>query len=185
MSEFTVNPTYPSNPVNHNAGFCRVDDWHHAANAVSLGDVTLGSQCSIWYGAVLRGDDAAIHVGERTNLQDLTMVHPDIGQPLHIGNEVTVGHRALLHCRQIGDACLIGMGSILMEDVEIGDESLVAAGCVVTPGTKVPARSLVMGVPGKVIGETTAEQRASFLKAAAKYVETAIKTFEVFGNPRG
>jgi len=153
-----------------------------AANAVLVGDVTLGSECSVWYGSVLRGDDAAIEVGARTNLQDVTVVHPDPEKPIRIGREVTVGHRALLHCVRIGDRSLIGMGAILMEDVEVGAGSLIAAGSVVPPGSIIPPHSLVRGVPARVVRETTAEEREEIVRAAAKYVENAREFIRRFGS---
>lgn len=165
----------------HNALFRRVDDWFHADNAVIVADVRIGAGSSIWYGSVLRGDDAPIRIEDRVNIQDLTMVHADPGKPLLIESNVTVGHRAILHCVHIGAGSLIGMGAILMEDVEIGDGSLVAAGSVVTPGTKVPENSLVRGIPAKVSRETTAEERRSILQSAAKYAENARLFYERYG----
>ncbi len=112
--------------------------------------MTLGPHASVWYGAVLRGDMAAIVVGEATNLQDGTIVHVDEGKPARIGARVGVGHRAILHACTVADDCLIGMGSILLNDVVIGAGSVVAAGAVVREGMVVPPGSLVMGVPARV-----------------------------------
>ena len=166
----------------HGARFIRKDGAYLAGNSVVVGEVRLGSDANIWYGTVLRGDDAPIEVGAGTNLQDLTMVHPDPDKPMHIGEEVTVGHRAILHCLRIGARSLIGMGSILMEDVVVGEESLVAAGSVVPPGTVIPPGSLVRGIPGRVVRETTAEERASFVRAARKYVENAVEFHRKYGS---
>ncbi len=121
-----------------------------APGAVVLGDVTLGARASVWYAAVLRGDTAPILVGEATNLQDGTIVHADAGKPAHIGARVGVGHRVILHGCTVEDECLIGMGSVLLNDVHIGTGSVVAAGAVVPEGTRVPPGSLVMGVPARV-----------------------------------
>ncbi len=165
----------------HGAAFIRRDGFYHAANAVLVGELEIHEDANIWYGTVLRGDDAPIEVGARVNLQDLTMVHADPGKPLTIGDDVTVGHRAILHCVEIGPRSLIGMGSILMEDVTIGEESLVAAGTVVPPGMVVPPRSLVRGVPGRIVRETTAEERAGMLSAAKKYVANAKIFAERYG----
>jgi carbonic anhydrase/acetyltransferase-like protein (isoleucine patch superfamily) len=121
-----------------------------APGAVVLGDVTLGARASVWYGAVLRADMAAIVVGEATNLQDGTIVHVDAGKPARIGARVGVGHRAILHACSVEDDCLIGMGSILLNDVLIGTGSVVAAGAVVPEGTRIPPGSLVLGVPARV-----------------------------------
>jgi carbonic anhydrase/acetyltransferase-like protein (isoleucine patch superfamily) len=121
-----------------------------APGAVVLGDVTLAARSSVWYGAVLRGDMAPISVGEATNLQDGTIVHVDEGKPARIGARVGVGHRAILHGCTVEDDCLIGMGSILLNDVHVGTGSVVAAGAVVPEGTRVPPGSLVVGVPARV-----------------------------------
>ncbi|OLB05188.1 MAG: gamma carbonic anhydrase family protein [Gemmatimonadetes bacterium 13_2_20CM_69_27] len=121
-----------------------------APGAVVLGDVTLAARASVWYGAVLRGDMAPIVVGEATNLQDGTIVHVDEGKPARIGARVGVGHRAILHGCTVEDDCLIGMGSILLNDVHVGTGSVVAAGAVVPEGTHVPPGSLIVGVPARV-----------------------------------
>jgi carbonic anhydrase/acetyltransferase-like protein (isoleucine patch superfamily) len=121
-----------------------------APGAVVLGDVTLGPHASVWYGAVLRGDTAPIVVGEATNLQDGTIVHVDAGKPARIGARVGVGHRAILHGCTVEDECLIGMGSVLLNDVHIGTGSVVAAGAVLPEGTRVPPGWLVVGVPARV-----------------------------------
>jgi carbonic anhydrase/acetyltransferase-like protein (isoleucine patch superfamily) len=121
-----------------------------APGAVVLGDVTLGPRSSVWYGAVLRGDVAGIVVGEATNLQDGAIVHVDVGHPARIGARVGVGHRAILHGCTVEDDCLIGMGSILLNEVHLGSGSVVAAGAVVPEGTRIPPGSLVLGVPARV-----------------------------------
>ncbi len=121
-----------------------------APGAVVVGEVSLGPRASVWYGAVLRGDMEPIVVGEATNLQDGTIVHVDAGKPAHIGARVGVGHGAILHGCTVEDDCLIGMGSILLNDVHIGTGSVVAAGAVVPEGTRVPPGSLVVGVPARV-----------------------------------
>lgn len=121
-----------------------------APSAVVLGDVTLGSRSSVWYQAVLRGDMAPIVIGEATNLQDATIVHVDEGKPALIGARVGVGHRVILHACVVEDDCLIGMGSILLNDVQVGTGSVIAAGAVVPEGMRVPPGSLVMGVPARV-----------------------------------
>ena len=115
-----------------------------------LGDVTLGPRSSVWYQAVLRGDMAAITIGEATNIQDGTIVHVDEGKPASIGARVGVGHRVILHGCTVEDECLIGMGSVLLNGVVIGTGSVVAAGAVLPEGMVVPPGSLVMGVPGRV-----------------------------------
>jgi carbonic anhydrase/acetyltransferase-like protein (isoleucine patch superfamily) len=118
---------------------------------VVLGDVTLGPRASVWFGAVLRGDMAPITVGEATNVQDGTIIHVDDDLPATIGARVGIGHRAVLHGCTVEDECLIGMGSILLNEVRVGTGSVVAAGAVVPEGMVVPAGSLVVGVPGRVV----------------------------------
>lgn len=153
--------------------FHKVDDWYHADSATIVGDVTFGARTNVWFGTVVRGDEAPITIGQRVNLQDLTLVHADPGEPQTIGDDVTVGHRAILHGGIIGDDCLIGMGAILLQRVVVGAGTLVGAGAVVAPGTVIPPNSLVRGVPGRVVRETTEEERASFRKSAEKYAVNA------------
>jgi carbonic anhydrase/acetyltransferase-like protein (isoleucine patch superfamily) len=122
-----------------------------ASTAAVMGDVTIGSESSVWYGAVLRGDMAAIVIGSQTNLQDGTVVHVDEGVPCHVGSRVGVGHRVILHGCSVEDDCLIGMGSVLLNRVHIGAGSVVAAGAVLPEGMQVPPRSLIMGVPARIV----------------------------------
>jgi carbonic anhydrase/acetyltransferase-like protein (isoleucine patch superfamily) len=122
-----------------------------APTAVVMGDVTIGEESSIWYTAVLRGDNAPIRIGSQTNLQDGTIVHVDDEVPCVVGNRVGVGHRVILHGCTVEDDCLIGMGSILMNGAVVGRGSLVAAGTLLTEGTRVPPGSLVLGSPGRVL----------------------------------
>jgi carbonic anhydrase/acetyltransferase-like protein (isoleucine patch superfamily) len=129
-----------------------------------MGDVTLGQEASVWYGAVLRGDMAPIVIGAQSNIQDGTVVHVDEGVPCHVGQRVGVGHRVILHGCTVEDDCLIAMGSVLLNGVVIGTGSVVAAGAVVPERMRVPPRSLVMGVPGRIVrsvDETLAERVAS------------------------
>ena len=142
-----------------------------ASNAIVTGDVTLGPDVGIWFGCVLRGDDAPLTIGRRTNIQDLTMIHADTGVPNVIGEECTIGHRVVLHGARVGDRCLIGMGAILLGHSVIGDESLIAAGAVVKEGFVVPPRSLVVGLPGKVIRTLTDADIAAFRASAQGYVD--------------
>jgi carbonic anhydrase/acetyltransferase-like protein (isoleucine patch superfamily) len=141
-----------------------------AFDAVLTGDVTLGEDVGIWFGCVVRGDDAPLSIGRRTNIQDLTMVHADTGVPNTIGEEVTVGHRCVLHGARVGDRCLVGMGAILLGGSVIGDESIIAAGAVVKEHFVVPPRSLVAGVPGKIVREVRAEEIEAIRRSAEGYV---------------
>ena len=144
-----------------------------AANAVITGDVTLEADVGVWFGCVLRGDDAPIRVGARTNVQDLSMIHADPGVPNTIGSEVTIGHRVVLHGASVGDRALIGMGAVVLSGSDIGPECVIAAGTVVTEGRKVPPRSVVMGVPGKVVREVSAEEVERTRRICAHYFELA------------
>ncbi len=141
-----------------------------AFNAVLTGEIELGAEASVWFGSVLRGDDAAIRIGARSNVQDLTMIHADPDVPNVIGEDVTIGHRCVLHGARVGDRCLIGMGAILLGGCTIGEESIIGAGAVVKENAVIPPRSLVVGLPGKVVREVTDEQVQGILKSAAGYV---------------
>jgi carbonic anhydrase/acetyltransferase-like protein (isoleucine patch superfamily) len=125
----------------------------HPASEV-IGAVTIGPEASVWPGAVLRADVDAIRIGRGSNLQDMVVVHCRPGRPTVVGKNVTVGHRAILHGTVVGDGCLIGMGAVVME-ADLGRECMVGAGAVVPPGLKVPARSLVLGVPGRIVRKLT------------------------------
>jgi len=142
-----------------------------ASNAIVTGDVTLATDVGIWFGCVVRGDDAPLVVGKRTNVQDLTMIHADTGVPNVIGEEVTVGHRCVLHGARIEDRCLIGMGAVLLGGSRIGAEWLIAAGAVVKEGFVVPPRSLVAGVPGKILRQLTDAEVEMIRKSADGYVK--------------
>lgn len=122
-----------------------------ASTAAVMGDVTLGEDASVWYGAVLRGDMAPIVIGSQSNIQDGTIVHVDAGVSCSVGRRVAVGHRVVLHGCTVEDDCLIAMGSLLLNGVRIGAGSVVAAGAVVPEGMQVAPGSLVMGVPGRII----------------------------------
>ncbi|TAJ18789.1 MAG: gamma carbonic anhydrase family protein [Planctomycetota bacterium] len=142
-----------------------------ASNALLTGEIELGLDANVWFGCVLRGDDAPIRIGARTNIQDLTMVHADPGVPNVIGREVTVGHRCVLHGASIGDGALIGMGAVLLGGSVVGEQALVAAGAVVREGFHVPARTLVAGVPAKVIRPLSAEEIAALAASADGYIK--------------
>jgi gamma-carbonic anhydrase len=145
-----------------------------APNATIIGDVELGDEASVWFGAVVRGDIGSIRVGARTNLQDLVCVHLTGGvSSTTIGADVTVGHGAILHGCTVEDRCLIGMGSILLDNCVIGEESLIGAGAVVVPNMVVPPRSLVVGNPARVRRQVTPEELEKNLFGAAHYVENA------------
>lgn len=144
-----------------------------ATSASIVGDVRLAPEVSVWYGCVLRGDDARIVIGRRTNLQDGSLYHPEIDEPLEIGEEVTIGHGAIVHARRIGDRVLLGMGAVILAHSEVGEESIIAAGALVPEGRIIPPRSVVIGVPGKVVREVTIEEARAAPGRAARYLEKA------------
>jgi carbonic anhydrase/acetyltransferase-like protein (isoleucine patch superfamily) len=144
-----------------------------APAVVIVGDVRIHEQSSIWYGAVLRGDDECLTIGRGTNIQDNCVLHADPGFPVVLGDNVTVGHNATVHGARVGDATLIGMGAVLLNGSEIGEGSIVGAGAVVGQGVKVPPRSLVLGVPGRVSRSVMDEEYAANLASAHKYIARA------------
>jgi len=145
-----------------------------AENAIVVGDVSLGDDASVWFGAVLRGDVGAIRIGARTNVQDLVCLHMTQAQnQVVIGEEVTVGHAAVIHGATVGDGALIGMGALVLDDAEIGPEALVAAGSLVVPRMVVPAGAMVVGRPARVVRQLSAEERARGRLSARHYVELA------------
>ncbi|MBI5564501.1 MAG: gamma carbonic anhydrase family protein [Chloroflexi bacterium] len=142
-----------------------------AAGAVITGDVYLGAQSSVWFNAVIRADTDRVVIGERTNVQDGVIIHVDAGKPCTIGNGVTIGHRAVVHGALVEDDVLIGIGAIVLSGAKIGHESILGAGTLVTGGTVVPPRSLVLGVPGRVVRSLSDEEVASIKNGAARYVQ--------------
>lgn len=141
-------------------------------SAQVIGDVEIGEESGVWMNAVLRGDVNSIRIGRQTNIQDGCVVHVMRGtHATHIGNQVTIGHAAVLHGCTIKDRCLIGMGAIVLNGAEIGEESIIAAGTLITEGTKVPPRSLMMGSPGVRRRELRDEEVAGILAYAQRYVE--------------
>ena len=141
-----------------------------AKGAVVLGDVTLGDNASVWYNAVVRGDINRIVIGEGSNVQDNAVVHLADDFPCLLGKFVTVGHSAIVHACTIGDECLIGMGAIVLDGAEVGDQCLIGARALVTQGMKIPAGSLVLGSPAKIVKTLSPEERARLKYWATKYV---------------
>ena len=145
-----------------------------AENAVVTGRVALGTGVSVWYGAVVRGDMASITIGDYTNIQDGSVLHCDPGKDLIIGRHVTVGHMAMIHAKSVGDRCLIGINSVLLSGAVVGEGCLIAACALIREDQVVPPRSIVVGVPGKIIGQTDdafwkeAEARALRYHATAR-----------------
>src|SRR5829696_10015024 len=147
------------------------DDAFVAPTAVVVGKVTMGPRSSIWYGAIARADSEVIEIGADSNVQDGSTLHSDPGSPLVIGRGVTVGHNVVLHGARVDDDVLIGMGSVVMNGAHIGSGSIVAAGAVVTQGKVFPPRSVIAGIPAKVVREATDEDLAHIRGNAAAYYE--------------
>jgi len=145
-----------------------------AANAAVIGDVVLGAQASVWFGAVIRGDVYPIRIGERTNIQDNAVVHVTADKArTTIGDDVTVGHSAIVHGCTIGSRCLVGMGSIVLDGAVIEDECFLAAGTLVPPGMHVPTGSMVMGSPGKIVRSLREAELEEIRSASVHYVQYA------------
>ena len=137
-----------------------------------IGDVTIGEYSSVWCNAVLRGDVHYIMLGKRTNIQDNCVLHGTKGvYPVILGDDITVGHNVTLHGCVVKDRCLIGMGSIILDGVEIGEDSIIGAGALVTERSIIPPRSLVLGMPGKIVRQLKDEEAARILKSAKNYIE--------------
>lgn len=152
-------------PVIHPSAFV-------ADDAVVIGDVEIGEDASVWFGSVIRGDVNYIRIGARTNIQDMTVIH--VSSKTHstiLEDEITVGHQVTLHGCYVERCCLIGIGAILMDGVRVGAQSLVAAGSLLTPGTQIPPRSIVIGAPAKVKRELTDDEMAGLDRSWRNYVE--------------
>lgn len=146
-----------------------------ADTAVVIGDVHLGEYANIWWGAVIRGDNDPIHIGANSNIQDGSVLHTDEGVPMHIGDNVTVGHMVTLHGCTIGDGSLIGIGSIVLNRAVIGKYSLVGANTLIPEGKVYPERSLIVGSPGKVVRALSDEEVARLQASAKHYVDNAAR----------
>lgn len=142
-----------------------------APNATLIGRVRLLKDASVWFGAVLRGDNDLIELGEGSNIQDNSVVHTDPGQPTIIGANVTVGHKVILHSAIVGDNSLVGMGAILLNRCRIGKNCLIGAGAIVTEGKEIPDNSMVLGAPGRVVRELSEPQLAMLKMSSAVYVK--------------
>ena len=146
-----------------------------APTAVLIGRVYVGPRANIWYGAVLRGDNEPIIVGEGTNIQENSVLHTDMGFPLTIGANCTIGHKAMLHGCTIRDGSLIGMGATVLNGAKIGKGCLIGACALITEGKEIPDGSLVMGSPGRVVRQLDAEAQARLLKSATGYRANAAR----------
>ena len=144
-----------------------------AKGAHVIGDVKLGDESSVWFGAVLRGDTDHLHVGKNSNIQDGSVLHADEGVPLHLGDNVTVGHQVMLHGCTIGDETLIGIGAVVLNGARIGRNCLVGAGALVTEGKEFPDGSMIIGSPAKAVRQLTPEQIEGLRSSARHYRENA------------
>ncbi len=144
-----------------------------ADSAQVMGNVELGSDASVWFGTVVRGDTECIRIGAGSNIQDASVLHADIGQPLVVGERVTVGHKVMLHGCTIGDESLIGIGAVVLNGARIGKHCLVGAGALVTEGKEFPDGSLIVGSPAKVVRQLTPEQIEGLRQSAQHYIDNA------------
>ncbi len=148
-------------------------DAYVAPGAWLIGDVTLDAEASVWFNAVLRADSAAIVVGRRVNLQDAAIVHVDEGYPTRIGDDVTVGHAAIIHAATVEPRVLVGMQAVILTGATIGEGSILGAATLVPEGRTIPPRSLVLGTPGRVVREIRDDEYAAILASAEHYAELA------------
>jgi len=162
MNAYSLGDTVPTLPEG--------GEYWIAPNATVIGNVILKKNASVWFGAVLRGDNEPITIGENSNVQDNSVLHTDIGKPLTIGANVTVGHMVMLHGCEIGDGSLVGIGSIILNGAKIGRNCIIGAGSLITEGKDIPDNSMVMGSPGKVVRTLTDEQVAALADGAMHYV---------------
>ncbi len=144
-----------------------------ADSAEVMGNVVLGDNASIWFGAVLRGDNETLTIGAGTNVQDGSVLHSDHGQPLTLGERVTVGHKVVLHGCTVGDESLIGIGAVVLNGARIGKNCLVGAGALVTEGKEFPDGSMILGSPAKAVRQLTPEQMEGLRKSAQTYIDNA------------
>lgn len=161
MSLFSLGDRHPQL-----LGECWIAD-----NAVVIGSVVLHENVSIWFNSVLRGDNDPIVIGRNTNIQDSSVLHTDLGVPLTIGSDVTVGHMAMLHGCTVGDGSLIGIKAVILNKAVIGSECIIGANTLIPEGKVIPDRSLVMGSPGRVVRRVTDEEAARLRESARHYVE--------------
>jgi carbonic anhydrase/acetyltransferase-like protein (isoleucine patch superfamily) len=163
MTVYSLGDTAPTLPSE--------GEYWIAPTASVMGNVVLKQNASVWWGAVLRGDNDPITIGENSNIQDGSVLHTDAGVPLAIGANVTVGHMVMLHGCTIGDGSLIGIGSIILNGARIGKNCLIGAGALITEGKEIPDNSMVVGAPGKIIREVSEHQAMILQASALHYVE--------------
>ena len=153
-----------------------------APSAIVIGQVSLGDEVSIWFGAVLRGDSDRISIGARTNIQDNAVIHCDPGQPTIIGEACIIGHGAIVHGAKLANNVLIGMNATVLNDAKIGEFSIIGANALITSGMEIPPRSLVLGSPAKIVRTITKKQEENIKKNAAVYVEKAKEYIDYYSK---
>lgn len=166
MREFVVHPDMVGRLCLRGAAMV-------ADNATVVGDVRLGRDVGIWFGVTIRGDDSWIAIGDDTNVQDNTCVHVDVGEPLRIGKGVTIGHGVIVHGVEIGDYTLVGMGAIVLAGARIGEYSLIGAGALIKENAIIPPRSVVLGMPGRIVRQVTDQEMEGMRWRARHYVQRA------------
>ena len=166
LREFTVHPDMIGRLKRRGAAMV-------ADNATVVGDVRLGRDVGIWFGVSIRGDDSWIEIGDESNVQDNTCVHVDVNAPLRVGRGVTIGHGVILHAVEVGDYTLVGMGSIVLGGARIGEYSLLGAGALIKENAVIPPRSVVLGMPGRVVRQVTDEEMETMRWRARHYVQRA------------
>lgn len=144
-----------------------------ANTATVIGDVEMGDDCSVWFGAVIRGDSDEIRIGHRSNIQDNAVIHCDPGAPAIIGDDCVIGHLAIVHGAQLGNCVLVGMNATILNHAKIGNNVIIGANALVTAGTVIPDNTMVLGSPGKPVGTLSPEQIAGIKENARVYVEKA------------
>ncbi|GAA4443456.1 gamma carbonic anhydrase family protein [Novipirellula rosea] len=165
MSDRRIDPVFRPDQIDASAFV--------ADNVTIYGDVTIGESSSVWFGSVVRGDTEFVKIGDRTNIQDLSLLHTDHGSPCVIGDDVTVGHSAVVHGAVVEDGALIGIRAVVLSRAKIGAGAIIGAGAVVTEGTVIPAGKLAVGVPARVIADVSEEQRKRLIETAKHYVHSA------------
>jgi carbonic anhydrase/acetyltransferase-like protein (isoleucine patch superfamily) len=168
-----ILPRLKKGPTIHSSAFV-------VPGATVVGDVILEEESSVWFGAVLRGDINRIIIGPRSNVQDNAVIHLDTNYPTTVGELVTIGHTAIVHACTIDDEVLVGMGSVILDDVEIGARSIIGAKALVTMGTKIPPGSLVLGSPAKIRRQLTLDEQRDIARWAWSYVESAKRYREFY-----
>ena len=156
----------------------KVNDVYIADTARIMGEVTLGKDVSLWYGVSVRGDIAPVSIGKGTNVQENAVIHVDAGVPNQIGENITIGHGAIIHGSKVGDGSLIGMGAVLLGGSVVGKNCLIAARALVTENANIPDNAVVMGIPGKVVRQVTDEQLEMMHANARHYVDVAKRHYE-------